>query len=444
MLVVNVEDAVDRIREGEFVIIVDDEDRENEGDLALAAEMVTPEKINFMATQARGLICAPLLGARLDQLGLPLMVTNNTAVFATAFTQSVDGLTDVSTGISAADRSTTIKALVDPMTQPADLARPGHVFPLRYREGGVLMRAGQTEAVIDLTVLGGLYPAGVICEIMNDDGSMARMPDLEKFSALWDIPIVSVAQIIAHRRERESLVERQADAKLPTRHGEFTAYGYRSTIDPAEHVALVIGNIDPDEPTLVRVHSECLTGDVFGSMRCDCGEQVDLALRQIADAGKGVFLYMRQEGRGVGLHNKIKAYSLQDTGLDTVEANERIGFPPDLRDYGVGAQILVDLGVRKVALMTNNPRKVVGIDAFGLELVDRVPIVAAPNEYNRRYLETKRDKLGHLLGGSLEAISDGEIGGEGEESCPRCGAGHSLEIRFCAECGLELTRVPQE
>ena len=421
---------------------MDDADRENEGDLALAAEMVTPEKVNFMAAHARGLVCAPLMGARLEQLDLPLMVTNNTAVFATAFTQSVDAKQGVSTGISAADRSTTIKALVDPLTQPADLARPGHVFPLRYREGGVLMRAGQTEAIIDLANLAGLYPAGVICEIMNDDGTMARMPDLEEFSAKWGIPIITVARIIAHRRQRESLVERQADAQLPTRHGVFTAVGFRSSIDPAEHVALVMGEIDPEEPTLVRVHSECLTGDVFGSMRCDCGEQVDLALRQIAEAGRGVFLYMRQEGRGVGLHNKIRAYALQDTGLDTVEANERIGFPPDLRDYGVGAQILVDLGVRKVSLMTNNPRKVVGLDAFGLELVGRVPIAAAPNEYNRRYLETKRDKLGHLLGGGLEAVSDAP--GEAPAACPRCGAGHAAADRFCAECGLELASVAQD
>ena len=444
MAAVNVEDAVDQIRRGEFVIIVDDEDRENEGDLALAAEMVTPEKINFMASQARGLVCAPLLGARLDQLGLPLMVTNNTAVFATAFTQSVDATLDVSTGISASDRAKTIKALVDPLTQPGDLARPGHVFPLRYREGGVLMRAGQTEAVVDLAVLAGLYPGGVICEIMNEDGSMARMPDLEAFSAKWDIPIVTVAQIIAYRGQRESLVERQADAQLPTQHGVFTAYGYRSSIDPAEHVALVLGKIDPDEVTLVRVHSECLTGDVFGSLRCDCGQQVDLALRQITETGKGVFLYMRQEGRGVGLHNKIRAYALQDTGLDTVEANERIGFPPDLRDYGVGAQILVDLGVRKVSLMTNNPRKVVGLGAFGLELVDRVPIVAAPNEHNRRYLETKRDKLGHLFDRGLEAIEDDRATPAVQASCPRCGVDRSENARFCFECGLELAPVASE
>ena len=406
MPLVSVEHAVEVVRRGDFVVIVDDEDRENEGDLAFAAEMVTPEKINFMATHARGLICVPMLGARLEDLELPLMVTNNTAVFATAFTQSVDARIGVTTGISAADRSMTIKALVDPMTQPGDLARPGHVFPLRYREGGVLMRAGQTEASVDLSILAGLYPAAVICEIMNEDGTMSRMPDLEVFAERWNIPIVSVAQIIAYRRQRESLVERRAVAQLPTRHGDFTAYGYRSAIDPAEHVALVMGDIDPDEPILVRVHSECLTGDVFGSLRCDCGEQVDLALSQIAEAGRGVFLYMRQEGRGVGLHNKIRAYALQDTGLDTVEANEQIGFAPDLRDYGVGAQILVDLGVRRLLLMTNNPRKLVGLDAFGLQLAGRVPIVVPPNVFNRRYLETKRDKLGHLLGKGLEAVAD--------------------------------------
>ncbi|MBI4236189.1 MAG: bifunctional 3,4-dihydroxy-2-butanone-4-phosphate synthase/GTP cyclohydrolase II [Chloroflexi bacterium] len=397
MPVVTVEEAVEAIRRGDCVIIVDDADRENEGDLAFAAEKVTPERINFMARYGRGLICVPMLGERLDQLKVPLMVRHNTAPFATAFTESVDARYGVTTGISANDRAATIKVLVDPKTKPEDLTRPGHVFPLRYREGGVLMRAGQTEAIIDLARLAGLYPAGVICEVMKEDGTMARMPDLEGFSQQWGVPIVTVAQIIAYRRRRESLVDRQAVAKLPTRYGEFTACGYRSSIDPDEHVALVMGEINAEKPVLVRVHSECLTGDVFGSLRCDCGQQMELALRQIASEGMGVFLYMRQEGRGVGLHNKIRAYALQDSGLDTVEANKQMGFPPDLRDYGVGAQILVDLGVRKVRLMTNNPRKVVGVEAYGLEIVERVPILVRPNAHNRRYLETKRDKMGHLL-----------------------------------------------
>ena len=399
MTIASVEQAAAELRRGDFVIIVDDEDRENEGDLALAADLITPEKINFMAKNARGLICVPMLGSRLDELNLPLMVRENTTPFATAFTETVDAKAGVSTGISAADRSNTVKALVHPDARPDDLARPGHMFPLRYREGGVLVRTGHTEAVIDLVRAAGLYPAGVICEIMNDDGTMARMPDLEILSEKWNISIVSIAQIVEYRRQRESLVERRGVADLPTQHGIFRAYGYASVTDAKEHVALVMGDINPNEPALTRVHSECVTGDVFGSMRCDCGEQVDLALQQIAAEGSGVFLYMRQEGRGVGLHNKLRAYALQDSGLDTVEANARIGFPPDLRDYGIGAQILVDLGVRKLKLMTNNPRKIVGLDAFGLELVERVPIEIPPNSFNRRYLETKRDKMGHILPG---------------------------------------------
>ncbi len=399
MTIIDVEQAAARMRRGEFVIIVDDAERENEGDLAIAADLVTPEKINFMAMHARGLICMPLLGARLDELGISMMVRDNTTPLSTAFTESVDAKQGVTTGISAADRANTARALVHPETRSGDLTRPGHMFPLRYREGGVLVRTGHTEAVIDLARVAGLYPAGVICEIMNDDGSMARMPELEILSAKWGIPIITIAQIIEYRRQRETLVERRAVADLPTGHGVFRAYGYASAIDPKEHVALVMGDIRAGEPVLTRVHSECVTGDVFGSMRCDCGEQVDLALQHIAAEGAGVFLYMRQEGRGVGLHNKLRAYALQDTGLDTVEANVRMGFPPDLRDYGIGAQILVDLGVRKLKLMTNNPRKVVGLDAFGLELVERVPIEVQPNDHNRRYLETKRDKMGHILPG---------------------------------------------
>lgn len=408
MSIVSVEQAANELRRGEFVIIVDDAERENEGDLCMAADVVTPEKINFMAKNARGLICVPMLGDRLDELNLPLMVNDNTTQFATAFTETVDAKVGVTTGISAADRANTVKALAHPDTKPDDLARPGHIFPLRYRDGGVLVRTGHTEAVIDLVRAAGLHPAGVICEIMNDDGTMARMPDLEILSEKWNIPIVSIAQIIEYRRQREFLVERRGVADLPTQHGIFRAYGYASVTDAKEHVALVMGDIGPDEPVLTRVHSECVTGDVFGSMRCDCGEQVDLALQQIAASGSGVFLYMRQEGRGVGLHNKLRAYALQDSGLDTVEANVRIGFPPDLRDYGIGAQILVDLGVRKLKLMTNNPRKIVGLDAFGLELAERVSIEIPPNSFNRRYLETKRDKMGHILPGMTGIASPGE------------------------------------
>ena len=414
MSIIDVESAAARMRRGDFVIIVDDAERENEGDLAIAADMVTPDKINFMALNARGLVCVPLLGERLDELGLPMMVRENTTPLSTAFTQSVDAKDGVTTGISTADRSNTIRALVHPETRSGDLTRPGHMFPLRYREGGVLVRTGHTEAVIDLARVAGLYPAGVICEIMNEDGTMARMPELEKLSEEWEIPIISIAQIIEYRRQRETMVERRGIADLPTRHGVFRAYGYASAIDAKEHVALVMGDIATDEPVLTRVHSECLTGDVFSSMRCDCGEQVDLALEHIAAEGAGVFLYMRQEGRGVGLHNKLRAYALQDSGLDTVEANVQIGFPPDLRDYGIGAQILVDLGVRRLKLMTNNPRKVVGLDAFGLELVERVPIEVQPNDHNRRYLETKRDKMGHILTG-MEAVSEDEAAVDTEQ-----------------------------
>tara|TARA_B100000686_G_scaffold344272_1_gene426580 strand:- start:3830 stop:5026 length:1197 start_codon:yes stop_codon:yes gene_type:complete len=393
----SIEQAIKAVKKGEYVIIVDDAERENEGDLFIAAEKITAENINFMATHARGLICVPMLPERLEELRIPLMVGDNTTPLETAFTDSVDAKVNVSTGISAGDRAVTVEVLIDPSTRPDDLGRPGHVFPLRYREGGVLMRAGHTEAAVDLAKMSGLYPAGVICEIMNDDGTMARMDDLEKYSEKWGIQIVTIAQLIEYRRTHETLVERAGESLLPTKHGDFRAYGFKSSIDSDEHIALVMGEIKEDEPILVRVHSECVTGDAFGSLRCDCGEQVDLALQQIAKEGTGVFLYMRQEGRGVGLHNKLRAYALQDTGMDTVEANQKIGFPPDLRDYGVGAQILVDLGVRKAKLLTNNPRKIVGIDAYGLEIVERVPIVVPPNDFNRRYLETKRDKMGHLM-----------------------------------------------
>ena len=394
----SVEQAVIDIKNGKQVIIVDDEDRENEGDLAMAAEYVTPDDITFMATYGRGLICVPMIADKLESLNLPLMVQNNTATLSTAFTVSVDVLEGATTGISSFDRAATVKSLIDPSTKPEDLARPGHVFPLRYQEGGVLVRAGQTEAVVDLAKLAGLSPAGVICEIVSDDGTMARKPELEVFSEEHGIGIVTVADIIAYRREHEKIVERVADARIPTKYGEMNAVSYRSLVDTDEHVALVKGNINSDAPVLVRVHSECLTGDVFGSLRCDCGEQMQLSIQMIGEEqGSGVFLYMRQEGRGIGIHNKLKAYNLQDQGLDTVDANVELGFAPDLRHYGVGAQILVDLGVRKIRLLTNNPKKVVGLESFGLDIVERIPILSNPNHENKNYLDTKRDRLGHIL-----------------------------------------------
>jgi len=393
----SIAEAIEDIKAGRFVIIVDDEDRENEGDLALAADKVSTEAINFMAKHARGLICLPVIGKRLNELGIPLMVGENTSKFSTAFAVSVDAKHGVSTGISAADRAETIKAIVDPATSADDLARPGHIFPLQAREGGVLVRAGHTEAIVDLARLAGLYPAGVICEIMSEDGSMARLPQLEVMSQKFGIKIISVADLIAYRRRHEKLVHRVAETKLPTKYGEFAAIAYKSDIDPDEHLALVLGDISTEEPVLVRVHSECLTGDVFGSLRCDCGEQVALAMQSIADEGRGVFLYMRQEGRGIGFHNKMRAYALQDKGLDTVEANLSLGFPSDLRDYGIGAQILADLGLHDIRLLTNNPKKVIGLEGYGLKVVETLPIIATPNPYNRDYLETKRKKLGHLL-----------------------------------------------
>ncbi|MBT9149527.1 MAG: Riboflavin biosynthesis protein RibBA [Dehalococcoidia bacterium] len=397
MALATVSEAIEDLKSGKFVIVVDDEGRENEGDLIIAAEKITPEAINFMAKHARGLICVPLSGNRLDELRIPLMVKENTSPFDSAFTVSVEARHKVTTGVSAHDRATTVKCLIDPAARPDDLVCPGHMFPLRSREGGVLVRAGHTEASVDLARLAGLYPAAVICEIMNDDGTMARLPDLERLAAEYGFKIVSVAQLIAYRRRHDRLVHRVAEAKLPTAYGEFTAIAYRSIIDPDEHVALVKGEVDGDEPILVRVHSECLTGDVFGSLRCDCGEQISMAMEAIASEGRGVFLYMRQEGRGIGLHNKIKAYALQDQGMDTVEANEELGFPPDLRDYGIGAQILVDLGVRNMRLLTNNPKKVVGLDGYGLRVVETVPIMAPATPENVHYLETKREKLGHLI-----------------------------------------------
>ena len=402
-----IEEAIDDIKNGKMVIVVDEEDRENEGDLTMAAEMVTPEAINFMATYGRGLICVPMLGERLDKLNLPLMVSNNTASLSTAFTVSVDSLIGATTGISASDRSNTIRALVDDETKPEDLGRPGHIFPLRYVDGGVLKRTGQTEASIDLCRLGGLREAAVICEIMADDGHMARMPQLEEFAQQHDIKIVSVEDLISYRRRHERLIERVAEARVPTEYGEFTAVSYSSVVDVQEHVAFVKGDVSQNDPVLVRVHSECLTGDVFGSKRCDCGYQVQLALEAIEKYGSGVLLYMRQEGRGIGIHNKLKAYALQDEGYDTVEANVILGFAPDPRQYGIGAQILEDLGVKKMRLLTNNPTKSVGLEGFGLEVVERVPIIAPSTDENVKYMETKRERMGHILDPIQDASGDG-------------------------------------
>ena len=397
MGLVSIEQAIEDIKAGKFVIIVDDEGRENEGDLIMAAEKVTADAINFMARHARGLICVPLSGKRLDELRIPMMVSDNTSKYTTPFTVSVEAKHRVSTGISAADRAETVRVLVDPATKPEDLAQPGHMFPLRARDGGVLVRAGHTEAVVDLARLAGLYPAGVLCEVMNEDGTMARLPQLEKMAEKWGLNIVSVADLIAYRRRHEKLVHRVAEARFPTKYGEFIAIAYKSDIDPDEHLALVMGDISTAEPVLVRVHSECLTGDVFGSLRCDCGEQVALAMQSIAKEGRGVFLYMRQEGRGIGFHNKLRAYALQDKGLDTVEANLSLGFAPDLRDYGIGAQILVDLGLHEIRFLTNNPKKIIGFEGYGLKVVEQVPIIAKPNPHNLNYLKTKKKKLGHLI-----------------------------------------------
>jgi 3,4-dihydroxy 2-butanone 4-phosphate synthase/GTP cyclohydrolase II len=390
-------EAIENIKAGKFVIVVDDEDRENEGDLIMAAETVTPEAINFMAVHGRGLICMPVIGERLDELQIPMMTNHNTSNFGTAFTVSVEAKHGTSTGISASDRAKTVQAIIDPNTKPQDLVMPGHMFPLRAKDGGVLVRAGQTEATVDLARLAGFYPAGVCCEIMNEDGTMARMPQLEKFAEKLGLKIVSVADLIAYRYRHERLVQRVAEAKLPTPFGEFTVIAYKSQTDPAEHLALVMGDVVTDDPVLVRVHSQCLTGDVFHSLRCDCGEQVEMAMKRIAGEGRGVVLYMRQEGRGIGIHNKIKAYALQDKGLDTVEANLSLGFKADQRDYGVGAQILADLGVHNMRLMTNNPKKMSGLESYGLKITEQLPITTKPNPHNRRYLKTKQKKMGHLL-----------------------------------------------
>lgn len=397
-------DALVAIQNGEIIIVVDEPDRENEGDLVMAAEKVTAESINFMATYGRGLICLPTCSERLAELQLQPMVVDNTAQMQTAFTVTIDAK-EVSTGISAQERAYTIRKFVDDTAVPADFVRPGHIFPLEAKPGGVLRRAGHTEATVDLARLAGLYPAGVLCEVLDDDGSMARVPELMQFAEKHHLKIITIADLIAYRRRTETLVKRVATADIPTEHGQFKLYAYESsdipegsTDMPKTHIALTKGDVADAAPVLVRVHSQCLTGDVFGSLRCDCGAQLQLALEMIEREGRGILLYMRQEGRGMGLKEKLRAYQLQDNeGLDTVEANERLGFPPDLRDYGIGAQILVDLGVKKMRLLTNNPQKVKGLGGYGLEIVERVPLQTSPNPFNRAYLQTKRTKLGHLL-----------------------------------------------
>lgn len=393
-----IEEALQDVSRGRMVILVDDEDRENEGDLCMAAEKVTPEAINFMAKYGRGLICLSLSPQRVEELGLPMMTDDNTSSFGTAFTVSIEAKKGVTTGISAHDRAVTIRTAIDPDTKPDDIARPGHVFPLRAKPGGVLQRAGQTEGSVDLVRLAGLTPAGVICEIMDDDGSMARVPQLVDFSKKHSLKIITVKDLIRYRMRTERFVKRIATVQMPTRYGgDFTAIAYANDVDSNVHIALVKGEISPDDKVLVRVHSECLTGDVFGSKRCDCGDQLHKAMEIIKQEGKGVILYMRQEGRGIGLANKLKAYELQDKGLDTVEANLKLGFKADLRDYGIGAQMLVDLGVRKMRIITNNPKKIVGLEGYGLKVVERVPAEVAPHDKNIVYLQTKKKKLGHML-----------------------------------------------
>lgn len=395
----SLEEALADLREGKLLIVVDDESRENEGDLVMAAEKVTAEAINFIVKYGKGLLCMPTIGERLDELQLPLMISQNAGrKDQTAFTVSVDYNINTTTGISAHDRAATVQAIIDPESRPEDFTRPGHMFPLRYHPGGVLARPGHTEAIVDLCNLAGLYPAGIVCEMMDEDGSMSRLPALERFAEVHGLKILSIAQIVAYRRHHERMVERVAETRLPTRYGEFQAVGYRSYYDQKEHIALTIGEWEPGEAVLVRIHSECLTGDVFGSMRCDCGEQLELALQTLAKEGTGALLYMRQEGRGIGLHNKIKAYSLQDDGLDTIEANNALGFEADMRQYEASAQILLDLGVSRLRLLTNNPSKMVGLSGFGLEVQDRVPLEVPANEVNRKYLITKKLRMGHLLG----------------------------------------------
>jgi 3,4-dihydroxy 2-butanone 4-phosphate synthase/GTP cyclohydrolase II len=398
MPLISIEEAIEDIRNGKMVILVDDEDRENEGDLTMAAEKVSAEAINFMATHGRGLICLSMTGDKCDSLDLPMMVDNNTSPYKTGFTVSIEARCGVTTGISAADRATTILTATAEHAKPSDLVRPGHIFPLRARNGGVMNRAGQTEGSMDLARLAGLTPAGVICEVMNADGTMSRMPDLKKFSEAHGIGICTIADLIEYRMRTESFVHAAVEAKVQTAHGgEFRMIVYENDVEDLQHIALVKGTVEPDQPTLVRVHSECLTGDIFGSMRCDCGGQLHNAMEMVDKEGTGIILYIRQEGRGIGLVNKLKAYNLQDQGLDTVEANHALGFKADLRNYGIGAQVLVDLGVKKMRLMTNNPKKIVGLEGYGLEIVEQVPIEIEANEFNRCYLECKKLKMGHLL-----------------------------------------------
>jgi 3,4-dihydroxy 2-butanone 4-phosphate synthase / GTP cyclohydrolase II len=394
---VTIEEGLEEIRRGRVLVVVDDEDRENEGDLVMAADKATPEAVNFMATHGRGLICVPMTGERLDELKLGMMVTENTAPLGTAFTVTVDARRGVTTGTSAYDRAVTIRTLVDPQMRTEDLTVPGHIFPLRAKEGGVLRRAGHTEAAVDLARLAGCYPAGVICEVLDENGGMARLPQLRDLAGRWDLKMITIKDLIEYRTHREKLVRRIASTRMPTDFGEFTAIAYEATVYDRVHLALVMGDVAGEEPVLVRMHSECLTGDVFHSLRCDCGGQLIKAMAVIKEAGRGVIVYLRQEGRGIGLHNKIRAYALQEQGMDTVEANQALGFKADLRDYGIGAQILVDLGLKNLRLLTNNPSKRAGLDGYGLQVVERVQLEVPPNPENRRYLSTKRNKLGHML-----------------------------------------------
>jgi 3,4-dihydroxy 2-butanone 4-phosphate synthase / GTP cyclohydrolase II len=392
-----IEEAIEDIREGRMVVVCDAEDRENEGDLTMAAQFITPDSINFMATHGRGLICLALTGERCDELGLDLMAAKNESPFQTAFTVSIEAREGITTGISAHDRAHTVQVAIDPASRPQDLVQPGHIFPLKAKEGGVLERTGQTEAAVDLARLAGLNPSGVICEVMNDDGTMARVPDLERYCVKHGLKMITVADLIAYRRQHDKLIERVVEAQLPTKFGDFQVVGFRSLVDEKHHVAMVKGDISGEEDVLVRVHSECLTGDVFHSLRCDCGQQLEDALARIEEEGRGVLLYLAQEGRGIGLLNKLRAYKLQETGLDTVDANIELGLPADLRDYGIGAQILVDLGLTSIRLLTNNPKKIVGLEGYGLTVTDQVPIEHAPGEHNREYLRAKKERLGHML-----------------------------------------------
>jgi len=407
-------EAIEELKAGKMIIVVDDEDRENEGDLIMAAANVTPEAVNFMTKYGRGMICVPTTSERIEELGLPDMVDRNTALLGTAFTVSVDAVHGTTTGISAADRAITIKTFVDPDAKPEDLARPGHVHPLRAVDGGVLVRAGHTEAVVDLVRLAGLGQAGLLCEILSEDGTMARLPELRELADKWDLKVVTIADLIKYRRTKERLVMKFASCRIPTEYGDFIAHGYQSTVESSPYIALVMGDVSDGEPTLVRIHSGCFTGDVLGSLRCDCGEQLHAAMRMIGEEGKGVVLYIyHQEGRGIGLVNKLKAYVLQDHGVDTVEANHMLGFPGDMRDYGLGAQVLVDLGLKKIRILTNNPGKLAGLQGYDLEIVERVPLVCKPNKDNARYLNTKREKMGHVLD---EHLFDSCLhqGGEGD------------------------------